>query len=230
MFGIPNSSYVTGPPPRETHRVTTSLTEILHLSVAFVVLTVDITLIQLRLGLSTFVFTPADLLLAGGFAAAATFTGFLAHELAHKITAQRLGLWAEFRASPLGLLLSFVFSAVIGFLLAAPGATMVDGFGDLKDWGKISIAGPGVNMAFGAVFLAGAEVASGQPGLSTWTVYLGLLAFFNGWFGTFNLIPVGPLDGRKVLRWSPYLWAGAIVFAALITIIAYSLLFLPGTL
>lgn len=223
----PSSSYTFGPPPREVHRVSTSSTEVLHLSVALAVLTFDLAILQLRLGFATFVTSAPDILFATGFGLVAALTGFLSHELAHKVVAQRMGLWAEFRASLMGLVLSVVTSA-LGFLFAAPGATMVDGFGDVRDWGKISIAGPAVNFGFGISFFAAAEYAQTVPGQAITASALGLLAFFNGWFAAFNLIPFGPLDGRKVWRWNPLIWAGSFLFAGLLAFLAIAFLYLPG--
>ena len=218
-------SYTFGPPPREVHRVRTSGTELLHLSVAFVVLTFDIALLQLRLGPAQFVTSPLDLTFAAAFGASATVTGFLAHELAHKVAAQRRGLWAEFRASVMGLVLSVV-TAALGFLFAAPGATMVDGFGDVRAWGRISLSGPLVNLGFASAFLSASVWLRSFPGDHLLAGAFGLLAFFNGWFGAFNLIPFGPLDGRKVLRWSPMVWAVAFAAAAALAVVAYGYLFL----
>ncbi len=227
MFGAPNPSYTFGPPPREVHRVTTSLTELLHLGIALAVLTFDIAVLQLNLGLGRFDTSAAGVEFAAGFGLAAALTGFLSHELAHKVAAQRLGLWAEFRASAIGLVLSVVTS-LLGFLFAAPGATMVDGYGSPSEWGRISLAGPATNIVFAVSFLSIAEYLSTIPTALLAASTFGLLAFFNGWFGTFNLIPFGPLDGRKVFRWSPLLWAGSIVLAGLLAFVSFAFLFLPN--
>ncbi|MCI4360605.1 MAG: hypothetical protein L3J91_02790, partial [Thermoplasmata archaeon] len=140
-----------------------------------------------------------------GVAALAALTGFVAHEMAHKVVAQRQGFWAEFRMSPAGLLFSLA-TALIGFLFALPGATVIGGMGDVREWGRTSVAGPATNLVFGGAFL-GAAFAVGQvwnaPDL--WASLM-FLAFVNGVFAAFNLLPFGPLDGRKVLRWSRAVW------------------------
>lgn len=201
-------------PPRPARRVTTSPTELLHLGVAYAVLTVDILLIFAGLaGLSANVgggHFSRLFFLTVGVAAGAALTGFVAHEMAHKIVAQRRGYWAEFRVFPMGLLVSLL-TASFGFLFAAPGATMVGGMSELdrESWGWTSIAGPLTNAAFAAVFYAGA-VGAYLAG-SFLVDGLLLLAFINAWFGTFNLIPFGPLDGRKVYRWNRAIWTATIV-------------------
>jgi Zn-dependent protease len=199
----PSFSYTIGPAPRPTPRISTSPTEILHLVVAFSVLTLAFSLIELRFIIPRGTFA---VLVLVGVAATASLTGFILHELAHKIVAQRRGFWAEFRVSPMGLVLS-LFTAYLGFLFAAPGATMVGGMGDPAHWGKTSLAGPLVNFGGALLFLGTAFLAHGSVALLGAAPLLLILAYLNGWFGAFNLIPVGPLDGAKVFRWSKGIWA-----------------------
>lgn len=221
----PTPYYWTGPVPRERHRLTTSPVELTHLTIAFLVLTVDIALVEgfLRFGVVPGGFDSAFFLSGLGFAAVAALTGFVAHEMAHKVSAQRYGFWAEFRMSPVGLLLSLV-TALAGFLFAAPGATVISGMGDSREWGRTSLAGPLLNLVEGSVFLAaGLGVWALSHSLEAWSLLV-LLAFFNGWFAAFNLIPLGPLDGRKVLRWSAPVWVGSFVLAAGFTVAMYLIL------
>jgi Zn-dependent protease len=201
-------SQVVSPPPYPG-RISTSPTELRHLSIAFVVLTLDFLFVFVGgagglagLGASFFVVQVAAV------AAAAALTGFVAHEMAHKFSAQRRGYWAEFRMSPMWLLFSLVISAFAGFLFAAPGATVIGGMGKREDWGRTALAGPLTNMVFGAVFYAGAVVLIDVGSYAA--LWLLFLAFINGWFATFNLIPIGPLDGRKVLSWNVGVWVAAI--------------------
>jgi Zn-dependent protease len=219
----PNSSYWTGTQPRERHRVTTSPTELSHLAIAYAVLVLDILLIEgfIRFpnGAGTLNIPLFEVGLA--FSLTAAFTGFIAHEMAHKISAQRYGFWAEFRMSPMGLLVSLA-TAFVGFLFAAPGATIVGGMGDVREWGRTSLAGPALNLVEGGAFFA--------AGVGTWTVFhsqglwsiLLLLAFINGWFAAFNLIPFGPLDGAKVWRWRRDVWAACFALALVFAIGAFA--------
>jgi Zn-dependent protease len=203
-------------PPRRS-AVSTSSKELLQIGIAYLVLTVDLLLIFSN---STILFGTGGIGLVAALtpgivavAATAALTGFLAHELAHKIVAQRRGYWAEFRMWPTGLLLSFV-TAFVGFLWGAPGATVVGGMddSDRAGWGRTSLAGPLTNVAFGIVFF-GAGFGLADAGWGAAQLYwIFVLAWINGWFGTFNLIPIGPLDGRKVLRWNASVWAVAIAF------------------
>ncbi|MCI4338674.1 MAG: metalloprotease [Thermoplasmata archaeon] len=217
-------SYTAGYPPRiqVPSRLSTSRKELTHLALAFVVLSVSIGILAigpLRFGVG-YAVTGLELAFALGFGAAAALTGFLNHELAHKIAAQRLGYWAEFRMFPVGLLLALL-TAFVGFLFAMPGATVVEDIRDPRDFGRTSLAGPLVNLAQGGAFaLVGTALFLRAPG-SLWPQILFPLGFFNGWFATFNLLPFGPLDGRKVLRWNLAIWIGSFAAAVGFTVFAY---------
>lgn len=225
MSSGPNYYYTWTPARPAESRLSTSRKELTSISIAFVVLTVDLTIIfsggGLLVGSGTLFahVSLATVLVAAG----AALTGFVFHELAHKVWAQRHGFWAEFRMSPFGLVFSLMTSAA-GFLWAAPGATVVSGISplDRKNWGETSLAGPVSNVLFGALFYAGSTVAFVLG--SVLYPWLLLLAWVNLWWAAFNLIPVGPLDGAKVLRWRPAVWVSAFfpiaAFAALTTLIS----------
>lgn len=213
----------TQPPSRPVY--STSRTEIRDILIAFAVLTFDLTLILAGAGLLDggaglpALLTPTVLPIVA-LAAVAGITGFLAHELAHKFVAQRNRSWAEFRMAPIGLLISVV-TAYAGFLFAAPGATVVGGMNDREAWGRTSLAGPLTNLGFAVLFFSAASIGW-YWGLSITVLSgLGWLVFINGWFATFNLIPFGPLDGAKVLRWRPVYWVASIVAAGIGTFFGY---------
>jgi Zn-dependent protease len=227
MSWTPSSNYWFGQVPRPTQRLSTSPTEVAHLVIAYLVLTFDLMVVESALTPGEFGSVPiATLLPALVFGLVAAATGFVAHEMAHKIAAERYGFWAEFRLSVAGLLLS-VITSLFGVIFAAPGATVVGGMGDVREWGRTSLAGPAVNLVEAAGFLGlGALVAVVVHGESYWPFFL-LLAFINAWFATFNLIPLGPLDGKKVYRWDRGVWAGSIALAGGL---AATMLFLASTL
>jgi Zn-dependent protease len=124
----------------------------------------------------------------------AVVTGFLLHELAHKFLAQRYGAWAEFRVFPLGLIFALFLALFTGLLFAAPGAVYIQGRITKEQNGKISLAGPAVNLAFGLICL-------GLFFLFPLTL-LYIVAYINLLLAVFNLVPIGPLDGGKVARWN----------------------------
>ena len=215
----PTTARVVGSQPA-VGRVTTSPRELRDVGLAFTVLTLDIIFVIVG-GVSGFSggLSVGFLLEIALVAAVAALTGFVAHEMAHKVSAQRRGYWAEFRMSPLWLVFSLVISAFSGILFAAPGATVIGGMGNPQDWGRTALAGPAINMVFSVTFYAAAMVAIlAGSGLAVWLLFL---AFINGWFATFNLIPFGPLDGRKVLTWSLSTWVGAMAVAVVLAVSSY---------
>jgi Zn-dependent protease len=137
-------------------------------------------------------------------------SSFVLHELLHKFTAQRFGFWSEFRASYTMLAISIVFAAVTRIVFAAPGATMIYAPSITKRQnGIISAAGPLLNLTLGGLFFLLYLVAPSGGVLSD-LGWLGLI--INVWFSAFNLLPIGPLDGRKVLDW------GALQYVAIATV------------
>lgn len=124
--------------------------------------------------------------------------GFLLHELMHKFVAQRYGLWAEFHAFYNMLWLALLFS-LFGFIFAAPGAVFIQGRMTAKQNGKISLAGPVMNIVLGILFLLGIFIA-GKQGFVGAFIQTGLS--INALLAAFNMIPIMPFDGAKVLAWS----------------------------
>lgn len=219
MFRLrPTDDFLAGPPPREVYRLSTSRTELLHLFIATVVLTVDIALVRDQISVlgAPPVLATSAFVGSLGVAAVAALSGFVAHEMAHKVVAQRHGFWAEFRMSLAGLFFS-VATALFGFLFALPGATVIGGMGDTREWGRTSLAGPVTNLGEATVFLGAAFATLPLFHSQSLWVALTFLSFVNGVFASFNLVPVGPLDGAKVLRWSRPLWVGSFGAALLFT-------------
>lgn len=123
--------------------------------------------------------------------------GFILHELGHKIVAQRYGCFAEFRSFDAMLVLALVMS-FFGFIFAAPGAVMISGKVSKSKNGRISAAGPIVNIMLAAVFFA--MIFAPLPKLFKDVSYYGFI--INSWLGLFNMIPFWLFDGYKVLKWN----------------------------
>ena len=137
-----------------------------------------------------------------------TFTpGFLVHEIAHKIQARKYGCWAEFRASPSGLRFGVLLAAILGIVFMAPGAVMVAGNTTREQFGKVALAGPVSNVVLWCIGLASAVAFGGAGGIVDDVIYYWMWA--NGILGALNMLPFGPLDGKKIKTWSDvvfWLW------------------------
>ncbi len=136
--------------------------------------------------------------------------GFILHEMAHKFTAIRYGYWAEFRKDNNMLLVAVALASLVGFVFAAPGATMIysntaDGRGLTREQnGKISAAGPVVNLLLCIPFAALLFLTGGLATLNgNILAQVGLAGIqINAMIAAFNMIPLSILDGNKVFSWN----------------------------
>jgi Zn-dependent protease len=155
---------------------------------------------------------PDVLVLVIGMSLVAVSLGFILHELGHRIIARKFGYFAEYSMSPKGLMVALGFS-FFGFIFAAPGAVMIypkaTAWGtsspDRQKVGLISVAGPTTNIGLAVLFLVLDVI---QP-----TLLFTLGAQINTWLALFNLIPFGPLDGAKILKWNKGIWLISITVA-----------------
>ena len=142
--------------------------------------------------------------------------GFLLHELAHKVVAVRFGQVAEFRAD-YGMLGLAIAAGLAGFLFAAPGAVYHRGSITARENGLIALAGPVTNLALAAVFLPLVALPPPLRGVGELGVAVNLL------LAAFNMIPFGPLDGRKVLAWSRPAFVAVFVPSAAVALVVFLL-------
>ena len=174
------------------------------------ILTVAFTL-ALSNGLSPVMKNPEILLNTLPLAFGAVMTGFLLHELAHKWMAQQYGCWAEYRGNRNGLYFALLMSS-FGFLLAAPGAVMVSGRITDRQHGIIAAVGPISNII---IALIAFPIYIFTTGLDYPISLIGELARFiviiNLILGGFNMIPMQPLDGSKIIAWNTLAYFGIIV-------------------
>ncbi|HJW66113.1 MAG TPA: hypothetical protein VJ507_04935 [Candidatus Bathyarchaeia archaeon] len=140
---------------------------------------------------------------------------FFAHEIAHKVTAQKRGLWAEFRLTMWGAILTLISVINPLFKIISPGAMMISGSASTEEMGKVSLAGPVTNIFISVVLFGLAIVSSPFSGI------LLLAAFLNGFMAVFNLIPVGILDGFKIFSWDKKIWGAAFATSIALAIAAY---------
>jgi Zn-dependent protease len=130
-----------------------------------------------------------------------TGTSFICHELAHKYTAiyykakARFVMWWHY------VVFAIFLSLGLGVIFIAPGAVYIYGKNiSIKENGIISLAGPLINIIMAFLFFILSFLF-----LPTYIAMLGMQ--INLWIAFFNLLPIGPLDGKKIITWNPIIWA-----------------------
>ncbi len=183
-----------------------SKTEINHLTLATLAFTLALAF-MFSGGILGALSDPSAFLVYGVLALITFTPGFLIHEIAHKIQARKYGCWAEFRASPSGLRFGVLLAAILGIVFMAPGAVMVAGNTTREQFGKVALAGPVSNVVLWCIGLASAVAFGGGGGIVDDVIYYWMWA--NGILGALNMLPFGPLDGKKIKTWSDvvfWLW------------------------
>lgn len=212
-------------PFRESYRGNTSQspgikfsrTELMHIAIAMAVLTIAFSFAlastagsPLRnIGLAIR-FIPLSFL--------AIVTAFFCHELAHKYFGQKYGYWSEFRMYPQGLLFALFLGVFLGIVFAAPGAVQIYGSPNREQSGKISAAGPLMNLVIAGILFPIAFIGTGI--ISTIGFFV---AYINAFLALFNLLPFGPLDGAKIFHWRKEAWV--LLFALSIMLLVSLYLF-----
>ena len=147
--------------------------------------------------------------------------GFIFHELGHKFVAMHYGYYAEYELWPTGLIIALA-SSFFGFIFAAPGAVVIYSQGMEKETnGIISIAGPLVNIALGLIFLFILQSLGDYMYTDTGDiVYLICMlgTRINFFLAAFNLLPIPPLDGSKVMSWSVPIWLITFAVSAILVL------------
>ena len=143
----------------------------------------------------------------------ASATGFIFHEMGHKFIAMRLGYVAHFQIWWVGIALTLVTAILTQgqFIFGAPGAVYIAPAAGVASLGYaiarqrdedrdnmlISVAGPGVNLAFAVFFFVLLLVGPATGFISTIAAYGFSL---NVGLGSFNMLPIPPIDGYKVFK------------------------------
>jgi Zn-dependent protease len=149
---------------------------------------------------------------------AIVIVAFLFHELAHKGIAMKFHCVAIYKMWTPGIFISLL-SLVLPIRFIAPGAVVIYPFKfgrwgfrrsslTQTEMGFITVAGLLVNLfsALLSSFFIGSYV------IGTVDVFL-TLAYVNTMLFFFNLLPIPPLDGSKVLQWKPWFWIFLMVIA-----------------
>jgi Zn-dependent protease len=161
---------------------------------------------------------------------------FMIHEMAHKFTAQRYGMWSEFRMTTAGYYLSAV-AIIFSVPIFGTGVVYASGAKSAEDNARVNIAGPLSNLIFGSIlgFIAVIiPVSYGSPipysELTLWFVMFILQygVILNAMLGLFNLLPFQPFDGGTVFAWDRKIWL-ILVIALLMTAI-HGYIIIPNVL
>jgi Zn-dependent protease len=141
---------------------------------------------------------------------------FLPHELAHKFVAIKYNCYARYEMWKTGLLIALGLAIITGgnFVFAAPGAVVIytqyfsrRGIEQVnlssKQNAYISAAGPLTNIA---IALLAFGVAMTVPLSLFMQVMVGQIVFINAFLAMFNLLPIPPLDGSKIIWWNIAAW------------------------
>jgi len=138
-------------------------------------------------------------------------SAFILHELAHRQVAKAYDLEARYRAWYLGLLVTLAIALInaavkLPILFAAPGAVVIYGYwGHVNPIAELRVAesGPLTNIAVG---VATWVILLAIPPTPILTDMLYYVMRINSWIAFFNLLPLPPLDGFKILKRSPIEW------------------------
>ncbi len=140
----------------------------------------------------------------------ATLTAFLLHEVSHKSVAMSLGYRARFTLSHTGLLLTLLSAIpLMPIKIIMPGYVAIYGHYERKSFGLIALAGPLTN-----IIVCMALLTIPRHPLTAIAIDLNALV------ALFNLIPLGELDGRKIIAWNPVIWAVCMVASIVLYILA----------
>jgi Zn-dependent protease len=161
---------------------------------------------------------------------------FMIHEMAHKFTAQRYGMWSEFRMTTAGYYLSLV-AIIFSIPIFGTGVVYASGAKSAEDDAKVNIAGPLSNLIFGSILGLIAVIIPLSYGgpipysqITLWFIMFILQygVILNAMLGLFNLLPFQPFDGGTVFAWDKKIWL--ILVAALVMTAIHGYLIIPNVL
>jgi Zn-dependent protease len=191
-----------------------SRTEVVHLVISMFVLTVAFTFALTGNNLIWGVnhsFKPSIIPYGLLLSFLGIVTAFFFHEISHKIMAQKHKLWAEYRMFPKGLSLALLLGFLAPVVFAAPGAVMFRGGSREYETGRIAMAGPLANIIIALIMLPLYFFVFFESDLIV--KIIGFIGLINAFLATFNLLPIGPLDGVKIIRWNASVWTVLFIIA-----------------
>jgi Zn-dependent protease len=168
-------------------------------------------------------------MLAGFYA-----TAFFFHEMGHRQVAVHFKLQTKFRLLKFGMMLTVIgvvfnlFSLTTGGAsfpsLALPGAVVVLGLSTInRTTGLCKAAGPIVNLVYGLILLMISFLIPTYP----LNMLIGLAANLNFMLGSFNMIPLGILDGQNIWKWNKKLYIVLCGSLVAFLIVTYVIIYAP---
>ena len=192
--------------------------ELIESIIVFIVLSICFAISNTRFDVNAFISILPIVMIGVGL-------GTILHEFGHKFVAMKYGYRSEFKLWPIGLLIAFVTS-FFGIVIALPGEARIYAE-DMSDEivGRIAVAGPMLNIAFGLIFIVIAVLIYPLTPYSDILYYIFLIDAIgfsvNSFLATFNLFPLYTLDGTKIMKWSPKIWI--IIFAIAVIMLLSSI-------
>jgi len=171
----------------------------------------------------------AIFMLAGFYA-----TAFFFHELGHRQVAKHFNLQTKFRLLTFGMMLTVIgvvfniFSLSSGGgsfpSLALPGAVVVLGLSKIgRTTGLCKAAGPSINLVYGIILFVISFIIPSYP----LNMLIGLAANINFMLGTFNMLPIGILDGQNIWKWNKKIYVMLCGSLLTLLIITYMIIYAP---
>ncbi len=196
---------------KHLHKIRPATREVVDLAISWIVISLCFSVRGVYVNASHFLALFASSLVAVGL-------GFLSHELMHRTVARSFACHAEYRMWPLGLLLALALALASGgnLIFAAPGAVYIVPLAyspyisaeQLRRInGLIALAGPMANLVMALIFYPLQGL-----GFHHFVGFTAMVGFrVNLWLAAFNLLPIPPLDGFNVVKWSPIVWGLATI-------------------
>ena len=132
-------------------------------------------------------------------------SAFLFHELGHRQVAVHFKLQTKFRLLTFGLLMTLISLG----RFALPGAVVVLGLDKIsRKTGLCKAAGPFINLVYGAILLLVSFIIPKSLYPLNFIFCIG--AYLNFMLGSFNMIPLGILDGQNIWKWKKKVYFGLI--------------------
>ena len=157
------------------------------------------------------------------------------HEFAHAFTADKLGDPTPRRAGRLTLnplahldVFGTIALLIVHFGWAKPVPVNPFNLRDRKGgMAIVAIAGPVSNLILCLIFAGITRLLMLIPSDSVWlnvtVLVVYYIAYINLALALFNLLPIPPLDGSKVLKWNPAVYAVSVAAAVALLLITFFL-------